>query len=181
LLTFTPRPVALSHSSIITMISILPTSPPELHVSLNPKNFSNPNFLAQTFTIVPDTGSSNYWIIDANKCTNQACQGYPDSGYTKHRFDSTKSSTFKNLGTPFSIQYGSGSCTGSLAVDVLSVCLKHDQLFDKKLIFSSLDSAMPLKPSVLPHPLLMSHQSKTFSQLLTSLCSPSGWIGKEKN
>jgi hypothetical protein len=74
----------------------------------------------QTFTIVPDTGSSNYWIIDANKCTNQACQGYPDSGYTKHRFDSTKSSTFKNLGTPFSIQYGSGSCDGSLAVDVLA-------------------------------------------------------------
>uniref|UniRef100_A0A914D3Y7 Peptidase A1 domain-containing protein n=1 Tax=Acrobeloides nanus TaxID=290746 RepID=A0A914D3Y7_9BILA len=64
----------------------------------------------QQFSIVPDTGSSNYWIIDANKCTNLACQGYPDSGYTKHRFDSTKSSTFKNLGTPFSIQYGSGSC-----------------------------------------------------------------------
>uniref|UniRef100_A0A914EFV8 Peptidase A1 domain-containing protein n=1 Tax=Acrobeloides nanus TaxID=290746 RepID=A0A914EFV8_9BILA len=73
----------------------------------------------QQFTIAPDTGSSNYWIIDANKCKNQACQGYP--GYASHnRFDSTKSTTFKNLGTPFSIQYGSGSCDGTLAVDVLS-------------------------------------------------------------
>uniref|UniRef100_A0A914C440 Peptidase A1 domain-containing protein n=1 Tax=Acrobeloides nanus TaxID=290746 RepID=A0A914C440_9BILA len=69
----------------------------------------------QQFNIVPDTGSSNYWLIDANKCTNQACQGYPNSGYTKHRFDSTKSTTFKSLGTSFSLQYGSGSCVGTLA------------------------------------------------------------------
>jgi len=74
----------------------------------------------QTFTIVPDTGSSNYWIIDANKCKTQACQGYPNSGYKKHLFDSTKSSTFKNDGQKFSIQYGSGSCDGTLGVDVLS-------------------------------------------------------------
>jgi len=74
----------------------------------------------QTFTIVPDTGSSNYWIIDM-KCNSQACQGYPDSGYTKNRFDSTKSSTFMaQPNTPFSIQYGSGSCSGNLATDVLS-------------------------------------------------------------
>jgi hypothetical protein len=74
----------------------------------------------QTFTIVPDTGSSNYWIIDV-KCNTQACQGYPDSGYTKNRFDSSKSTTFSSQpGTPFSIQYGSGACSGNLATDVLS-------------------------------------------------------------
>jgi hypothetical protein len=74
----------------------------------------------QTFTIVPDTGSSNYWIIDV-KCNTQACQGYPDSGYTKKRFDSSKSSTFSaQPGTPFSIQYGSGSCSGNLATDVIA-------------------------------------------------------------
>jgi hypothetical protein len=74
----------------------------------------------QQMTIVPDTGSSNLWVIDANKCTNQACQGYPQSGFKKHRFDSTKSSTFKNDGQFFSIQYGSGSCYGTLGVDVLA-------------------------------------------------------------
>jgi len=74
----------------------------------------------QTFTIVPDTGSSNYWIIDV-KCNTQACQGYPDSGYTKNRFDSSKSTTFSSQpGTRFSIQYGSGACSGNLATDVLS-------------------------------------------------------------
>jgi hypothetical protein len=73
------------------------------------------------FTIVPDTGSSNLWVIDANKCTNQACQGYPQSGYKKKRFDSTKSSTYKNDGEVFSIQYGSGSCTGTLGIDVLGL------------------------------------------------------------
>jgi len=75
----------------------------------------------QTFQIVPDTGSSNLWVIDANKCTAQACMGYPNSGYTKHRFDSTKSTTFKNNGQFFSIQYGSGSCYGTLGVDVLGL------------------------------------------------------------
>jgi hypothetical protein len=72
----------------------------------------------QTFTIVPDTGSSNYWLIDI-KCTSQACQGY--QAPLKHRFDSSKSSTFSaQPGTPFSIQYGSGSCDGNLATDTLS-------------------------------------------------------------
>jgi hypothetical protein len=74
----------------------------------------------QQFQIVPDTGSSNYWIISST-CNSQACMGYPNSGWTKNRFDSSKSSTFSNQpGTPFSIQYGSGSCTGTLATDVLA-------------------------------------------------------------
>jgi hypothetical protein len=74
----------------------------------------------QQFQIVPDTGSSNYWIISST-CNSQACMGYPQSGWTKNRFDSSKSSTFSNQpGTPFSIQYGSGSCNGNLATDVLA-------------------------------------------------------------
>lgn len=75
---------------------------------------------AQTFEIVLDTGSSNLWVIDA-KCTSQACQGYPNSGYTKHRYDTSKSSTYKSESTPFSIQYGSGSCDGHLAKDTLTM------------------------------------------------------------
>uniref|UniRef100_A0A7E4VW61 Peptidase A1 domain-containing protein n=1 Tax=Panagrellus redivivus TaxID=6233 RepID=A0A7E4VW61_PANRE len=73
----------------------------------------------QNFTIVLDTGSSNLWVIDA-KCTTEACKGYSDSGFTKHRFDTTKSSTYKKNGKFFSIQYGSGSCYGNLASDNLN-------------------------------------------------------------
>ena len=35
-----------------------------------PSGTKNPN-LAQKFDIVPDTGSSNYWLIDATKCKQQ--------------------------------------------------------------------------------------------------------------
>jgi hypothetical protein len=74
----------------------------------------------QQFTnIVLDTGSSNLWVIDA-ACKTQACKGYPDSGYTKNQFDTTKSSSWKKDGQRFSIQYGSGSCSGYLGDDVCS-------------------------------------------------------------
>lgn len=42
------------------------------------------------------------------------------SGYTRHTFNTGKSSTYKAETTAFSIQYGSGSCKGHLAKDVLS-------------------------------------------------------------
>lgn len=74
---------------------------------------------AQTMTIVLDTGSSNLWVIDA-ACNSQACNGYPDSGFVKHKFDTTKSSTYQAETRKFSIQYGSGSCSGHLAKDTLN-------------------------------------------------------------
>jgi hypothetical protein len=74
----------------------------------------------QNFTIVLDTGSSNLWVIDI-KCTSQACKGYPNSGFVKHQFNPAKSSTFKNNGQFFSIQYGSGSCYGNLGSDTLNM------------------------------------------------------------
>lgn len=74
----------------------------------------------QQFTnIVLDTGSSNLWVIDA-ACKSQACKGYPDSGYTKNQYDSSKSSTWVKDGQRFSIQYGSGSCSGYLGDDTCS-------------------------------------------------------------
>jgi len=72
----------------------------------------------QRFTIVPDTGSSNLWVIDTT-CNTQACRGYPQSGWTKNRYDRSRSTTFVNDGRPFSIQYGSGSCRGNLGVDTV--------------------------------------------------------------
>ncbi|GMS92465.1 hypothetical protein PENTCL1PPCAC_14640 [Pristionchus entomophagus] len=74
----------------------------------------------QNFTIVLDTGSSNLWVIDA-ACTTQACKGYPNSGYNKHQFDTSKSSTFVKTSQPFVIFYGSGSCKGYIATDVLNL------------------------------------------------------------
>ncbi|KAK5972991.1 Eukaryotic aspartyl protease, partial [Trichostrongylus colubriformis] len=73
----------------------------------------------QITTLVLDTGSSNLWVIDA-ACKTDACNGQPSSGYNKHKFDTTKSSTFTKETRTFSIQYGSGSCNGYLGIDVVS-------------------------------------------------------------
>ncbi|KAK6759111.1 hypothetical protein RB195_016371 [Necator americanus] len=73
----------------------------------------------QTTTLVLDTGSSNLWVIDA-ACKTAACNGEPNSGYTKHKFDTTKSTTFTKESRTFSIQYGSGSCNGYLGTDTVS-------------------------------------------------------------
>jgi hypothetical protein len=73
----------------------------------------------QQVTVVLDTGSSNLWVIDA-ACKTPACNGYPQSGYTKHKFDTTASSTFVKEDTKFSIQYGSGSCSGYQGKDTIT-------------------------------------------------------------
>ncbi|CAO4382529.1 unnamed protein product [Caenorhabditis nigoni] len=75
---------------------------------------------AQTVTIVLDTGSSNLWVIDA-ACTSEACNGDPRSGFTKHKFDPKKSSTFVSETRKFSISYGSGSCSGHLGKDTITM------------------------------------------------------------
>ena len=59
---------------------------------------------AQTFTVVPDTGSSNLWIY------SQSCWAVPCFYHDK--YDSKKSSSYKQDGRPFKITYGSGSIDG---------------------------------------------------------------------
>lgn len=62
---------------------------------------------AQTFTVVPDTGSSNLWMYSAN------CWAVPCFYHAK--YDSKLSSTYKADGRAFKITYGSGSIDGSVS------------------------------------------------------------------
>jgi hypothetical protein len=99
---------------------------------------------AQKFNLVLDTGSSNLWVTDKtcggggncpSVCSNQyLCQFLCDKTCcskirgkagdpcaNKAKFDSSKSSTYVKKGDAFSIQYGTGSCSGFLGQD--KVCM----------------------------------------------------------
>jgi hypothetical protein len=67
---------------------------------------------AQTFQVIPDTGSSNLWVPDKT-CTGSTCSN-------KHKFDGDSSSTYSSDGRPFTITYGTGSCRGFLGVDTIN-------------------------------------------------------------
>ncbi|KAH8920748.1 acid protease [Atractiella rhizophila] len=66
----------------------------------------------QTFFVVLDTGSSDLWL--AGSSCNSGCSGVTT-------FNPSSSSTFKNLNKSFSIRYGSGSATGTLGQDTVSL------------------------------------------------------------
>lgn len=64
---------------------------------------------AQTFTVVPDTGSSNLWMYSSN-CWAVPC-------FYHDKYDSKKSSSYKADGRAFKITYGSGSIDGYVSQD----------------------------------------------------------------
>jgi cathepsin D len=69
----------------------------------------------QPFTVIFDTGSSNLWIPSSTcPLVDVACQ-------THEKYDHTQSSTYVANGTVFSIQYGSGACSGFLSEDVVNI------------------------------------------------------------
>ncbi|KAM8864428.1 pepsin A-like [Spinachia spinachia] len=67
----------------------------------------------QSFSVIFDTGSSNLWVPSVY-CSSQACNNH-------NKFNPSQSSTFQWGSQTLSIQYGTGSMTGHLAIDNVEV------------------------------------------------------------
>ncbi|XP_044313959.1 lysosomal aspartic protease-like isoform X2 [Drosophila rhopaloa] len=69
----------------------------------------------QPFNMLFDTGSANLWVPSAEcSAKNLACQHH-------HRYNSSASSTYVPDGRRFAIAYGTGSLSGRLAQDTVSI------------------------------------------------------------
>uniref|UniRef100_A0A674JH63 cathepsin E n=1 Tax=Terrapene triunguis TaxID=2587831 RepID=A0A674JH63_9SAUR len=69
----------------------------------------------QNFTVLFDTGSSNLWVPSIY-CVSKACAVHS-------RFHPSDSNTYSEVGTPFSIQYGTGSLSGIIGSDQVTVSI----------------------------------------------------------
>jgi len=67
---------------------------------------------AKSFNVILDTGSADLWLASSNCYTG--CGSVPT-------YDSSSSTSFRNLSTPFSIKYGSGQAAGSLGSDSIQM------------------------------------------------------------
>lgn len=67
----------------------------------------------QLFKVVLDTGSSNLWVPSV-QCGSIAC-------YLHSKYDSSSSETYTSNGTSFEIRYGSGSLSGFVSCDDITI------------------------------------------------------------
>jgi hypothetical protein len=67
----------------------------------------------QSFTVVPDTGSSNLWMYSSS-CFSPVC-------WYHSTYHAGKSSTYKSDGQTFDIEYGSGSVKGFVSRDIARI------------------------------------------------------------
>lgn len=88
----------------------------------NLKNYQDTDYVAEIYIGTPaqgpfhvclDTGSSNLWI-PSNTCSSNACS-------SKTQFSDSASSTYEANGQSISIQYGTGSMSGYLSQDSVSI------------------------------------------------------------
>jgi len=94
---------------------------------------------AQTFSVVMDTGSANLWVASSKCTTSRSCSG-------KSEYDNSKSSTYTSTGQKFSIQYGTGSCSGVIDYDTVSIAgvTVTDQPFGEATSLAAFFANQPL-------------------------------------